>query len=476
MDEQTTSQLRKDKFTKLAIHLLIVFGLLGIGGGVLAYLINTKPGPSGEKDKSQGRLVHVFRAERTSHRIASDTYGTTRASEVWAAIAEVRGRAVQVSEQFEPGEILPADSLLVRIDPTDYELAVTRLKAEVRARNEQLRELDQNEANLKEIYKLQHRQLKLAADAYQRQRQVFAKHAASRSAMEISEDAYVSRLTAAQQTRNSLALMPVKRDLLRASLEVAQSQLEQAKRDLDECVIRLPMPGRCASKSVEQNQYVTVGERLGTFLSLDMTEVVAMVETRKMAALFSGGIEELGVFDFTAMNHSQSIWERVEVPAEVHWSLGDRSAVWHGRVARLGSSLDPGTRTIPVIIEVPDPYKNVKPGIRPPLVPDVFCEVTLYGTTVDDVVLIPRDALHNGSVYLLRNGKLHIQPVTVLVLEDSAGVISEGIDTGDEVILTDLFPASEGMALRGKVAPNPVGAKPQAADNAKPQAAGEAKP
>jgi len=443
---------------RLAGYVLAVLLLLGTGGGVLAYLVLTKPGPSGQTQQDPGRLVRVFRAKKTTHRLAITAYGTSRASEVWTAIAEVSGRAIDVSSRFEPGEILPADLLLIEIDPTDYQLAVKRLGAEVRAKNERLHELDQTQRNLTTIHQLQQRQLKLAADEYQRQREVFARRAGSRSAMDVAENAYVLALTALQKTRNSLALIPVQREVAQATLDVAAAQLEQANRELSKCEIRLPMPARCATKSVEDDQYVTSGERLGTFLALDSAEVVAKVETRKMLSLFPDGIKELGTLDLTQMDHAESIWKRFRVPAEVRWALDDSSAVWYGRVSRIGSSLDPATRTIQVIVEVANPYKNVQPGVRPPLVPDAFCEVTLYGETLDGVVVIPRDALRDGRVYLLRDGKLHIQPVDV-VLEKNTAVICEGIKSGDEVILTDLFPASEGMPLRGQVVPNP--AKPR---------------
>ncbi len=443
-------------FLGVLFYPLVVLLLLIVGGGVFAYLYLTRPSPSGEPQKDVGRLVRVFKAKKTAHRVAVTVYGTSRASEQWTAIAEVHGRAVEVNPRFEPGEILPADLLVVRIDPTDYQLAVTSAEAEVRAKQKQLEELKQNEADLKEIFNLQDHQRKLAYAEYERQRKVFQQNAASRSALEVAENAYVTQLTAVQKTRNSLELVPVQRDLLQASLDIAMAQLAQAKRNLSKCDIRTPFAARCSEKSVEVDQYVAAGERLGTFLALEMAEVVAMVETRKMPELFPGGIKELGTLDLTKMSHDESLFKRVQVPAEVRWGLGDLPSVWYGRVARITGSLDPGTRTVPVIIEVPDPYENVRPGIRPPLVPGVFCEVTIYGATLEDIVVIPRDALRDGRVYLLRGGKLHIQPVTVLVLEENLAVISKGINPGDVVILTDLFPASEGMPLRGQVVENPV--------------------
>jgi len=151
MDEKPESSSVKSKFDSPVAYVAVVLLLLIVGGGVCAYLIRTKPGPTGEPEEYLGRLVRVFKAEKTLHRVAVTAYGTTRASKEWAAIAEVKGRTTQLHSRFKEGEILPAGMLLVRIDPYDYQLAVTRFQAEALAKGLQLDELAQTKANLKKI-------------------------------------------------------------------------------------------------------------------------------------------------------------------------------------------------------------------------------------------------------------------------------------------------------------------------------------
>jgi len=481
---------------------LTAAAVLSVGVGTFAYLVFHPPELNPKEGKGSPRLVRVLEARKGPHRMAITAYGTSRASREWAAIAEVHGRAVEVNERFEPGEILPAGTLLVRIDPTDYQLAVERLEAEVASQQLQGEELDRNEQNLREIEKLQRRQLQLAEEERDRLQELYERNkAASESALDAAQGAVVTRMTALRETENKLALIPVQRDLLQASLKVLRVQLRQGRRELEKCQVRLSFDARCTAKSVEVDQFVAVGERLGNFLALEQAEVVAMVETRKMRALFPRGIPELGTLDLTRMDLGESVFDRVEVPAEVRWGPWGEPQVWRGRVARLASGLDEQTRTLPVVVEVPDPYSNVTPGVRPPLVPDVFCQVTLFGATVDDVVVIPRDALHRlrrdvlgdgdakgeeaeqyvDVVYVLQGGrrrtvagggrqreevvggKLHRQQVTVLAEEEDLVVIEQGIDEGDLVILTDLFPAGEGMPLDGllgrRIAETPAAGK-----------------
>jgi multidrug resistance efflux pump len=184
--------------------------LLSIGVGAFLYLWATKERPGGESEPVAGRVVRAFPAEQATHRMAITAYGTTRAAEVWTAIAEVNGRVQELHPLFEPGEIFNEEEegkLLVAIDPTDYELAEKRLAAEVRAKEEQLAEHEQNEENLGAILKLQQRQLDLARSEYERQWEAFQRNAVSESVLEQAQDAYVRAQTAVQQTQNGLALM-----------------------------------------------------------------------------------------------------------------------------------------------------------------------------------------------------------------------------------------------------------------------------
>lgn len=451
--------------------------LVAIGVGAFVYFHQTRRGPTGQKQRDAGRVVRVFEAQRGPHRVAVTAFGTSRASQQWTAIPEVSGKAVTVNDRFEPGETLPAGALLVEIDPLDYQLAVERAEAEMLARQGELKRLDRSEKDLREILSLHKRQLALAEDEYRRQAALLEKEAVAKTALAKVEDAMVGRLTAVQQTTDRLELIPVDRELAQAALTVAQTQWRQAKRQLAKCRIVLPFAARCMSKQIEPDQFAAVGKPLGTFLALDMAEVVAMVEARKMRALFPKGVEGFEQpVDLAEASRQGSIFKRVRIPAEIRWGSSEQGWVWQGRFARLTGSLDPATRTVAAVFEVQKPYGAIQPGARPPLLPGAFCEVTAYGATLDDVAVVPRDCVHDGRVYLLRGGKLdaatgmivdgalEIVPVDVLVLEEDRAVVDSGIESGDRVILGDPMadrmtlgaPAVPGMALRGLLVTNPV--------------------
>ena len=51
---------------------------------------------------------------------------------------------------------------------------------------------------------------------------------------------------------------------------------------------------------------------------------------------------------------------------------------WDAEVKRISDTVDPETRSIGVIVSVPEPYGQAKPGLRPPLIKGMFAEVELH--------------------------------------------------------------------------------------------------
>jgi hypothetical protein len=89
--------------------------------------------------------------------------------------------------------------------------------------------------------------------------------------------------------------------------------------------------------------------------------------------------------------------------------------------------------------------------VRPPLVKGLFVEVDLRGAPRPDSLVIPRQALHDGHVYVLgADDRLEVRPVELAQLQPEYAVIESGLEPGERVLVSDLFPAVAGMALAGQ--------------------------
>jgi multidrug efflux pump subunit AcrA (membrane-fusion protein) len=434
--------------------------LVALGVAVLVYLVKTKPGPEGGADEDQGRLVEAIQVKKVSHRMTVTAYGTSRAEREWTAIAEVKGRAVYVAPEFEVGEVFTADSLLVRIDPTDYQIAVQRFQAEVKTQRQRLLEIDQNEENLRDILSLRKRELELSQSELDRQKTLFQQGTSTQADLETTETSYVTQKIAYEQIENDLDLIPVKREAQEASLALAQAQLAQASRDLEKTEIHVPFRARCFTKTVEEDQFLAAGQALGSFVSMDTAEVIVPLEPRQIGVL---ALNHLGLEGDPLKPINGKIvpfWDQVEIPAEVIWEGAGLRRVWDAKVSRLASGLDPRTRSISVTLEVANPYKEVVPGKNPPLLPDMFVETRIHGGTLEGVMPLPRECLHDHQVYVIEEGKLAIRRIEIQGYEGDTAIVLSGIEEGDWVVYSDLVPAVEGMSLRYEPVENPVMTEP----------------
>jgi multidrug efflux pump subunit AcrA (membrane-fusion protein) len=129
--------------------------------------------------------------------------------------------------------------------------------------------------------------------------------------------------------------------------------------------------------------------------------------------------------------------------------------------------MDMKTGALTIYITVDNPYKNVIPGKRPPLVTNMYVEVELKGKSLPDRFVVPRSAVHDKKLYICtKENRLAIRSVDIEFYMEDMAVLSEGLEPGQTLVLADLMPAVEGMLLK------PVQAK-DVLEHLKQQAIGE---
>ena len=62
--------------------------------------------------------------------------------------------------------------------------------------------------------------------------------------------------------------------------------------------------------------------------------------------------------------------------------------------------------------------------------------------------MVPRSALHSGHVYVVdKNNRLVSRPVTIAFVQASFAAIRAGLEAGESIVLSDVYPAVSGMLL-----------------------------
>ena len=177
-----------------------------IGVGIVAFFVSGRTGPHRSPLEEQSRVLHVIKVPEIEVIPRVLGYGTAEPGREWRAVAEVKGRVVDVHPDLEAGALLQAGAEILRIDPAEYRLTVARLEADIAQVAAQLAELDVKEANLRASLKIEAESLALAQRALARSRSAAEKRAVAAAQVDKDERSWLAQRQIEQALENSLKL------------------------------------------------------------------------------------------------------------------------------------------------------------------------------------------------------------------------------------------------------------------------------
>ncbi|MFA0280344.1 efflux RND transporter periplasmic adaptor subunit [Vibrio sp. 10N.222.55.F12] len=395
--------------------------LLGIA--LLVIAPGMKAEPPNTSNTAAKKVVRVLKVEPRNIQPSAIGYGHTESVQDWQAQSELDGAVVWVSEQYKTGAIIRKDSELLRIDPTAYQLTIARLQAEL----EVLMLTNQTIID----------SLKIAEKEFEVQQSEYAR------SIKLSETGHISKTEKDRATKDLLSsqqqLQTQKNQLAinQAQQKVLQTELALANRDLEQTVIKAPFDIRIVETLVGLAEYVNKGELLLKADDIDAVEVRAQFPLGKMRPLRNS-------------NRFDSLDEDVHsnLSATVELQAGDKVITWPAEISRSGGEIDAQTQSQSLVAQVNQPYQQAIPGEKPPLIRGTFVKVTIKAPMMEQQVLLPINAIHDGKVYTVSEGKLKSKPVRIDFVQGQVAVIKSGVEFGDVVVLSKLSPAVEGMALQ----------------------------
>ena len=396
---------------------VLIAGVVGVWG-LVVYAPVAGVRPSEEvRSLVRGEIV---RAEQVEVRVR--TYGTVAPSTEIQLVPEVGGRVTWVSPSLWAGGFFDEGEELVKIDPRDFELQVTRAEADV-ARAVVVLALEQAEADAS--------------------RQEWAKLNPG-----VEATALVLREPQLAQAR--------------AEVASAEANLEKAMRDRSRTILSGPFAGRVRSKNVDVGQYVTPGVSIAELYAVDHAEVRLPLPD-----------EDLAFLDLPLHRRGPEVrGPEVTVSA----LFAGRVHEWKGRIVRVEGEIDAATRMVHAVARIADPYDRAEQRDGAPLAAGLFVNAEIEGHVLNDVIAVPRDGLRgDGRVLVIEPddpssrsesgelpGRLHLRAVTILRRQDDRVLVAEGLSDGDIVCTSPLEIVTEGMRVNYVIgataasAPGPV--------------------
>jgi multidrug efflux pump subunit AcrA (membrane-fusion protein) len=103
-----------------------------------------------------------------------------------------------------------------------------------------------------------------------------------------------------------------------------------------------------------------------------------------------------------------------------------------------------------VLIKVKDPLASgTDLNGKPKLMIGTFVEVNIQANAIENVVRLNRDYIRsNNTVWVMNEGKLEIREVDIALTDTEFAYIRNGLEEGEQVVITDLSTVSNGIGLR----------------------------
>ena len=380
---------------------ILLAGVIGMG-----LLIVLRPRPERQEPIRLPPLVATVKVDARHGRIQVRGNGTVRPrSEVVLAL-QVGGRVEWVSSALVSGGRFAAGEVLLRVEPADYHNAVEIASAEVAQRRVEVLQAEE--------------EVTLAREEYQRLRE--------REGIELTIDS---------TELGSLIFREPQLEAARASLRRALARLEDAELSLRRTRLHAPFDGVVRVESVDIGQYVAPGQGIATIYTTDEVEIVVSL-TDQEAALVDG------LWDARAGK------ARTGLPASVSITFGGRLYHWAGYVDRTEGALNPETRTIDVVVRVPNPFATDSAGTRPPLLLGTYVDVSIQGVALDHYIVLPQAAYRDGNVVwtIESDSLLRIVPAEFIQEVDGQVYLTADLVDGALVVISPLTVVTDSMTIR----------------------------
>ena len=421
--------------------------LLILGCGVAAFMAmgSQPPPPRIAAEGVTATAVQTVTAVREPGVFQIDFDGVVVPLREVTLSAEVGGRIIEKTPDCQSGEFVHKGTLLLEIDPRDYELEVRRLKQELKQAILSIEEIDEEIKQNVLSVELAERQVELAHREVVRQNNLKSDRVVTEADYERALREELSADNSLNTLKGQRRVLAKRRIRLNEGQTLTETMLERAQLELGRTRIAAPVSGVVVEEMVEAESFVSKGSPLVTIEDTSAAEVRVSLQMDDVSRIWSDSRQTPGL----------SPYDFPDTPATVIYRIGKRQYRWKGVLERQeGKGLEARTRTLPCRVLVSDPtdvealdrYGSPLPdlpvGAPKSLLRGMFVDVQVEVKTNQPLVSVPCEALRpNGDVWAVRNKSLAIlQPPLIQVSAGRAIFEStaDGIQPDDQIVLSQI--------------------------------------
>lgn len=409
---------------RTVIVLIVSAIVLLIGIRVFSYLVNNPTTATRRTSEKTAWLVDTTTAAVGDYPAMLSAMGEAIPATEVQLKPQISGRIISISPALVPGGQFKAGQEVLRIDPSDFELALAQRESEV------LQAQSQIVAAHADLTAAQ-RELSIEQGSQNVARREFELLGEKISERDRSLVLREPQLQAAQAAIESAQAAIASAE---AALDAAENRRAQSQLDLERATVYAPFNAVVMEKNAAVGDIVNASTTLASLLGTDHIWVEIAVPLSDTRWIETGA-------------HGKSP-SRVEIRNPSAWGSDvHRDA----SVIQILPQIDAESRMARVLVEVEDPLAiSDQSGRLPMLLVGSYVQAQVFGPTIRDVVRLPRAVVRDGNLVRIMNdsNELENRRVTIAFREPDSVLISGGIEAGEQIVTTNLSTAVDGLPLR----------------------------
>ena len=361
-------------------QLMIVAGVAVVTAITFAALYLLRPTAPVEKIEERVERLEVITAKKMDVFPTVNTQAVVESSLNINIKSQVSGQVVYTSPRFESGGFFDTDEVIMRIDPSDYELAL--IQAEV------------NVAKAQQTLSVELEQTDLAKIDWEKYGQGEATDLVLR----------IPQLREAE-----------------AGLKGAQANYDTQRIRLERTEIKAPFPLMIDQKQADLGQIVSVNQDLAKVFGTEEAEIRMPLSQKQLDLL---DVSNVGILP-----------TEKTLNVKVRDLTREDCVVWDAKILRLDGSIDRKSRVYYAVATIYDPINIKYVKETPPLLPGVFVDLEVFGPKISNVFKVPAMAMRDDdNIFIYSDNKLITKRVEILDRDQSFVTIKSGINEGDYIV------------------------------------------
>jgi len=372
------------KLKLTGITLAVLLGSVGIAAGLGAM----KKPPEKKEEKESIPVVVVEDNSVETITLNVNSYGLVNPKYHTSLTAQVTGQVTEISEAFVKGGFVEEGDVLARIDPNDYEAALTEAEASL--------------AQARAALELERAQKRVAESEWER-----IKESAKNEF--VPTELYLRKPQLAEKV---------------ARFRAAEAGVKRAKRNLERTYIKAPYDAIITARTVALGSVVNFGSPIGELSNTDYAEVRLPVADKELQFLMQGGIDA----DVDLVTNFQG---------KLHH--------WQAKVVRSEGQVDNKSRMSYLVAEIKDPYGLESNNT--PLRYGSYVNAAISGLSVEGVSRVKSHLVKDGKIAVLEDGVLAYRAVEVLREEGRDFIVKGDLANNEQIIASNIKRPKAGMKL-----------------------------